>query len=139
MSFTTTVCSQSMEVGKFMLYGQRRFYREIESEDFYKDIADLEIRFDTRAYLKDSNRLLTIRKYEKFIDIMKREFVGKIMKDFVALRVKMYAYRRPKKKVNDKHCKSTKKCVVSASIFEGYKTCSFDGKTTYREQALFDN
>lgn len=44
-----------MEVGKFMLYGQRRFYREIESEDFYKDIADLEIRFDIRAYLKATN------------------------------------------------------------------------------------
>ena len=44
-----------MEVGKFMLYGQRWFYREIESEDFYKDIADLEIRFDIRAYLKATN------------------------------------------------------------------------------------
>ena len=55
MGFTTTVCGQSMEVGKFMLYGQRRSYREIESEDFYKDIADLEIRFDIRAYLKATN------------------------------------------------------------------------------------
>ena len=71
---------------------------------------------------------------------MKDELGGKIMKGFVALRVKMYAYRKIDKKVEVKHCKSTKKCVVAESLtFDDYKDCLFNGKTIYREQMLFEN
>ena len=41
---------------------------------------------------------------------------------------------------DEKHCKGTKKYVVSEGFtFDDYKACLFDGKTVYREQTLFDN
>ena len=74
------------------------FVYEIETEDFYRDIAkDVEKRFDTSGYSKDENRPLPIRENKKVIGLMKDELGGKIMTEFVALRAKMYAYRKIKK------------------------------------------
>ena len=71
------------------------FIHEIETEDFYKDIAkDVEKRCDTSGYSKDENRPLTIGINKKVIDLMKDELSRKIMTEFVALRAKMYAYRK---------------------------------------------
>ena len=70
--------------------------------------------------------------------MMEDEFAGKIMTKFVALRVKMYPYRKIDKKLEDKRCKCTKKCVVAEGpTFADYNTCLFDGNTMYREQILF--
>ena len=118
------------------------FVYEIETEDFYRDIAkDVEKMFDTSGYSKDENRALAIRKkIKKVIGLMKDELGGKIMTEFVALRAKMYVYRKIDKKVEDKRCKGTKKCVVAEGLaFDDYKTCLFDGETIYREQMLFVN
>ena len=117
------------------------FVYEIETEDFYRDIAkDVEKRFGTSGYLKDDNRPLPIGENKKVIGVMKDELGGKIMTEFVALRVKMYAYRKIDKEVEEKRCKGTKKCVVSEGLtFDDYKTCLFDGETIYREQMLFEN
>ena len=71
---------------------------------------------------------------------MKDELGGKIMTEFLALRAKMYAYRKIDKEVEEKHCKGTKKCMVSEGLtFYDYKACLCDGKTIYREQILFEN
>ena len=79
-------------------------------------------------------------KIKKKIGLMKDELGGKIMTEFVALRAKMYAYRKIDKEVEEKRCKGTKKCVVAEGLtFDDYKTCLFDGKTVYREQMLFEN
>ena len=117
------------------------FVYEIETEDFYRDIAkDLKKRFDTRRYSKDNKRPLPIRENKKVIGVMKDELGGKIMTEFVALRVKMYAYRKIDKEVKEKHCKGTKKCVVSEGLrFDDYKTCLVDGETIHREQMFFEN
>ena len=97
------------------------FVYEIETEDFYWDIAkDVEKRFDTSGYSKDDNRPLPIGKNKKVIGLMKDELGGKIMTEFVALRAKMYTYRKIDKGVEEKRCKGTKKCVVSEGLaFEG--------------------
>ena len=59
------------------------------------------------------------------------------MTEFVALRAKMYAYRKIDKGVKEKRCKGTKKCVVSEGLtFDDYKTCLFDGKTMRRKCCL---
>ena len=67
------------------------FVYEIETEDFYRDIAkDVKKRFDTSGYSKDDNRPLPIGENKKVIELMKDELGGKIMTEFVALRAKMY-------------------------------------------------
>ena len=87
------------------------FVYDIETKDFYKDIAgDVETRFDTSGYC---NRPLPIGK---------EDLGGEMMKEFISLRPKMYSYRvgssEPKK------CKGIKKCVVKKTItFEDYKKC----------------
>ena len=71
---------------------------------------------------------------------MKDKLGGKIMTEFVALRAKMYAYRKIGKGAEEKYCKGTKKCVVSEGLmFDDYKTCLFDGETMSIEQMLFEN
>ena len=76
------------------------FVYEIETEDFYRYIAkDVEKRFDTSGYSKDDNRPLLIGKNRKVLGLMKDELGRKIVIDFVALRAKMYAYRKIDKKV----------------------------------------
>ena len=65
---------------------------DIKTEDFYKDIAeDVETRFDTSGYVPD--RPLPIGKNKKVIGLMKDELGGKITKEFISLRPKMYSYR----------------------------------------------
>ena len=74
------------------------------------------------------------------IGLLKDELGGKTITEFVALRAKMYAYRKIDKEVEEKCYKGTKKCVVSEGLtFDDYKTCLFDGETIYREQMLFEN
>ena len=98
----------------------------------------MEKRFDTSEYSKDDNRPPPIRENEKMIGLMKDEIGEKIMRGFIALRVKIYAYRKIDKEVKEKRCKGTKKCVAAEGLtFDDYKTCLFDGETTYREQCCF--
>ena len=107
----------------------------IKTEDLYKDIAeDVETRFDTSGYEPD--RPLPIGKNKKVIGLMKDELGGKIMKEFISLRPKMYSYRvgsdEPKK------CKGIKKCVVKKTIsFEDYKRCLSEGVSIHRSQMMF--
>ena len=96
--------------------------------------------FDTSGYSKDGNRPLPIRKNKKVIDLVRDELGGKIMTEFVALKAKMYAYRKIDKEVEEKRSKGTKKCVVTEGLtFDDYKICLFDGEKIYREQILFEN
>ena len=110
------------------------FVYSIETEDFYKDIADdVETRFDTSGYC---NRPLPVGKNKKVIGLMKDELGGEIMKEFISLKPKMCSYRvgssEPKK------CKGIKKCIVKKTItFEDYKKCLFNGENVHRSQLLF--
>ena len=61
---------------------------DIETDDFYKDIADdVENRFDTSGY--DDNRPLPVGKNKKIIGLMKDGLERGIMKEFVTLRPKI--------------------------------------------------
>ena len=64
----------------------------IETDDFYKDIADnIKDRFDTSGY--NLSRPLPVGLNKKVISLMKDELGGEIMTEFVTLRPKMYAYK----------------------------------------------
>ena len=106
-------------VPKYILERLKLFYMDtdslvydIKTEECYEDIADdVEARFDTRGYSKTDFRLLPIGLNKKVIGLMKDESGGKIMTEFVALRPKLYSY----KKLNgmeDMKCKGIKKCIV---------------------------
>ena len=67
------------------------FVMHTKTKYFYKDIADdVEKRFDTSNY--ECDRLLPKGKNKKVIGLMKDELGGKIMTEFVALRLKTYSY-----------------------------------------------
>ena len=111
---------------------------DIKTDDFYEDIAnDVEARFDTSGYSKADFRLLPIGLNKKVIGLMKDELGGKIMTEFVALRSKLYSYKKLDGS-EDKKCKVIKKCVVKKTLtFEDYKTCLFSNSTEYRSQLMF--
>ena len=90
----------------------------IETEDFYKDIAEyVPVRFDTSGYNPD--RPLPVGLNKKVIGLMKDELGGEIMTEFVTLRPKMYAYKIGS--AESKKCKGIQKCVVRKTIsFEDY-------------------
>ena len=95
------------------------FVMNIQTEDFYKDIAnDVEKRFDTSSYEVD--RPLPAGKNKKVIGLMKDELGGKIITEFVTLRPKTYSYLTDDGK-EDKKAKGTKKCVIKRMIkFDDY-------------------
>ena len=107
----------------------------IETDDFYKDIADdVESRFDTSGYVPD--RPLPVGLNKEVIGLMKDELDGEIMREFVTLRPKMYSYKVGNSE--SKKCKGIKKCIVKKTIsFEDYKNCLFNGNQSYRSQLLF--
>ena len=107
----------------------------IETDDFYKDIADdVENRFNVSGYNPD--RPLPVGLNKKVIGLMKDELGGGIMTEFVTLRPKMYAYKTGNSE--SQKCKGIKKCVVKKTIsFEDYKACLFGGETSYRSQLMF--
>ena len=111
---------------------------DIKTEDFYEDIAnDVEARFNTSGYSKTDFRLLPISLNKKVIGLMKDELGGKIMTEFVALRPKLYSYKKLDGS-EDKKCKGIKKCVVKKTLtFEDYKTCLFNDSMEYRSQLMF--
>ena len=102
----------------------------IKTEDFYADIVDdVQTRFDTSGYIPD--RLLPSRTKRKGHWTHERR-VSKIITEFVALRPKLYSYRKLDGS-EDKKCKGIKKCVVKKTLtFEDYKTCLFSDSTEYR-------
>ena len=108
---------------------------DIEMDDFYKDIADdIESRFDMSGYIPD--RPLPVGKNKKIIGLIKDELGGGIMKEYVTLRPKMYAYKVGSSE--SKKCKGIKKCVVKKTIsFEDHKNCLFSGESSYRSQLMF--
>ena len=111
---------------------------DIKTEDFYEDIAnDVGARFDTSGYGKTDFRPLPIGLNKKVIGLMKEELVGKIMTEFVALRPKLYSYKKLDGS-EDKKYKGIKKCVVKKTLtFEDYKTCLLSDSTEYRSQLMF--
>ena len=110
---------------------------EIETEDFYKDIAgDVKDKFDTSDYPENHPSGIPTGENKKVLGMMKDEAAGKIIKEFVGLRSKLYSF------VMDdggeiKKCKGIKKQVVESSIrHEHYKTCLTTGKELLRKQNI---
>ena len=113
------------------------FLYEIQTEDFYKDIAgDVWDRFDTSEYQKGHPSGIPTGINKKVLGMMKDEAKGKNIKEFVGLRAKLYSYKMEEGEENKK-CKGIKKAVVEKSItHEDYKTCLKTGKEQLRRQNI---
>ena len=62
---------------------------------------------------------------------------GAIMTEFVALRPKLYSYRKLDG-AEDKKFKGIKKCVIKKTLlFEDHKDCLFNPDAIYRSQLMF--
>ena len=114
------------------------FVIHIKTEDFYKDTADdVDKWFDTSKYKKDDNKPLPIGINEGVLSKFKDELKGKIMTEFIALRVKTYAYL-----LNDdsehKKAKGTKKCIIKRELtFKNYKDSQFNNEVVIKSQQRF--
>ena len=118
---------------------------DIKTEDFYTDIEDdVPTRFDTSGYC---DHPLPIGMNKKVIGLMKDELGGAIMTEFIALRPKLYSFRKlngaegPGAPLHeDKNCKGIKKCMVKKTLsFEDYKNCLLNptNESVYRSQLMF--
>ena len=107
---------------------------EIETEDFYKDISgDVKDRFDTSDYPENHPSGIPTGINKKVLGMFKDEATGKIIKEFVGLRAKLYSYKMFEGE-ESKKCKGVKKRVVEKSItHEDYKTCLLTGKEQLRK------
>ena len=112
------------------------FIMHIKTEAFYKDIAnDVEKRFDTSNFEVD--RPLSTGKNKKVMGLMKDELGGKIITEFVALRLKNYSYLTNDCK-EDKKAKGTKKCVIKRELkFNNYEDCLLNDKVVLKSQQRF--
>ena len=110
------------------------FMYEIETEDFYKDISgDVKDRFDTSDYPENHPSGIPTGINKKVLGMMKDEAAGKIIKEFVGLRSKLYSFIMDDGE-ETKKCKGIKKQVVESSIrHEHYKTCLLTGKELLRK------
>ena len=113
------------------------FLYEIQTEDFYKDISgDVKDRFDTSDYPEGHPSGIPTGINKKVLGMFKDEAAGKVIKEFVGLRAKLYSYKMDEGKEN-KRCKGIKKAVVEKSItHENYKTCLTTGKEQLRRQNI---
>ena len=98
----------------------------ISTEYFYADIVDdVQMRFDASGYIPDgycipgaaerSHSPLPVVLNKKVIGLINDELGGKIMTEFVALRLKLYSYKKLDGS-EDKKCKGIKKCVVKKTL-----------------------
>ena len=106
---------------------------EVETKDFYKDIAsDVVDKFDTSNFSKDHPSGIQVGVNKKVVGMFKDEAGGKIIEEFVGLRSKLYSYKMYDG-WEEKKCKGVKKPVVKKSIkFDDYKKCLFGGGKQYR-------
>ena len=89
------------------------FVINIFTEDFFEDIIknDVERWFETCNYDENDKRPLQIGVNKKVIEMCKDDLGGKIMKEFCALRAKIYTYLMDDDKESEK-AKGVKRCVI---------------------------
>jgi len=109
---------------------------EIETEDFYADIAnDVNKWFDTSDYPKDHPSGIRTGINNKVIGKFKDEACGKQIEEFVGLRAKLYSYKMTGE--DHKKCKGIKKNIIKKAIsHDDYKECLFSKREEMRRMVI---
>ena len=110
----------------------------IKTDGFYEDItSNVKARFDMSGYSHSHPLSMGVNK--KFIGLIKHELGGRIMTEFVALRLKLYVYKTLSGS-GDKKGKGATECVIKKTPdFEDNKQCLLAGRKRFRKQLLFWN
>ena len=83
----------------------------IKTKNFYEDIVnDVKEGFDMSGYDKKDAGPLPMELNKKVIGLMKDELGGKIRTEFIALRPKLYAYRKLSGKEDKKMQRNQEMC-----------------------------
>lgn len=111
------------------------FMYNIQCNDIYEDMKSHISMFDTSDY--DSDNVYNMaRNNKKVPGLMKDENCGKIMREYVGLRAKMYSLKVDNSK-DTKKIKGIKKNIVQKTIhFEDYKICLNEKIEIKRQQVL---
>ena len=114
------------------------FILHIQTEDFYKDIAnDANRWFDTSGY-KEDNRPLTAGINKRVIGKFKDELNGDIMNKFCAPKANTYAFTIDDSNKEIKKAKGTKKCVIKNELtFKNDEESVLGNKTILKSQLRF--
>ena len=107
------------------------FIVHVKSENIYPDLAG-DVRILTNSTIKSKDHYP--QEKPKYIELMKEELGGKIMKKVVALRPKMYSCLTDNGCVNKK-ANGINKCIIKYKIkFKDYKKCLESNKAKLRLQ-----
>ena len=119
------------------------FIIHIQTEDFYKDIADdVNKWFDTSGYNKKINRPLVKGINKRVIGMFKDELDGMVKTELSAPREKTYSFKyyddEGKKIKEKKKPKGTKKCIIKTDLkFADYKRSILKNETITRSKQRF--
>ena len=138
MIFGMITLNQSIKIMQQCYIDTDSFIIHIKTEDFYEDIEDdVEKWFDTSNCDDDVDSPFPKGTNKKVIGLMKNELEGKIMIEFVALRLETHSYLTDCDK-NVKKEKGTKKCVIERILkFNDYKDCLFKNEIVLKSQQIF--
>lgn len=113
------------------------FVYDIKTYDLYKDILDdIILQFDTSAYPKDNVFNIPLLN-KKVLGMMKDECNGKIIKEFIGLRAKMYSIKIDEEEKEIKKIKGVKKCVTNRLTINDFRKCLFEKKMYYDSMYVF--
>src|SRR6218665_2123205 len=110
---------------------------EIQTEDFYKDIAEnIDTRFKTSDYPMDHVSHIKTGINKKVIGVFKDEAGGIQIEEYVGLRAKLYSYRMDGE--DHKKCKGVKKYVAKKKItHDDYKDSLLTKRERLRKMNVF--
>lgn len=104
---------------------------QIFTEDFYADIkGSLEVHFDTSEYT-ENNQFEYPQLNKMKVGYFKDEFKGSVLKEFVALRPKVYMIEADG--ANIKKAASAPNVITEKFTIEDYKNCLFNQEPLYKE------
>ena len=112
---------------------------EIETKDFYADIADdIDNWFDTSDYPKDHSSGIRTGINKKVTGKFKDEACGKQIEEFVGLKSKLYSYKLAGE--DHKKCKGIKKNIIKKAItHEDYMECLFSITEQRRKMVIIQS
>lgn len=109
---------------------------KIHTDNFYEDIKlDLHLHYDTSDYAPNNEYGLPLIN-KKRLGFFKDENNGKILKEFVGLRSKMYALDVQNSGIISK-AKGINKCVTKKLTLNDYKTCLFEKNIQHAQMMRF--